>query len=161
MTSVLMLETVFIFQTWTSNVLMPITTVVLSTKYKEGSSSAMQINVRFFMLVTLSIEKKGDTNAWFCCILDRRYCCAQKGNVISNHLFTKSTGQNLSMFKSSILEARVESKSKQSRDYILGLDILGFSSKILFFKKSSSPPSLTLSFSHLIILSFPASWFLN
>ena len=37
---------------------MPITTVVLSTKYKEGSSSAMQINVRFFMLVTLSIEKK-------------------------------------------------------------------------------------------------------
>ena len=63
MTSVLMLETVFIFQTWTSNVLMPITTVVLSTKYKEGSSSAMQINVRFFMLVTLSIEKKGDTNA--------------------------------------------------------------------------------------------------
>ena len=31
---------------------------LLSTKYKEGSSSAMQINVRFFMLVTLRIEKR-------------------------------------------------------------------------------------------------------
>ena len=151
---------------------MPITTIVLSTKYKEGSSSAMQINVRFFMLVTLSIEKKGDTNAWFCCILDRRYCCSQKGNVISNHCSQKALVKICRCLQLKVLKPKLNlNPNNLGRKYpvprYFGPNYFGssyticFSSKIQCFKKSSSPPSLTLSFSHLIILSFPASWFLN